>query len=246
MGLLQVAAINMAMAFLTKTGGVFPKERAIVDRVCAKGSHALGPYLLSKVLAEIPVGAAFPLLFGTILYPMARLRPTLSRFSIFLKWDISEVVSRSRGLKLSDPNNFEVVTGQLVIEEHELTILERGCVQVVGAVGLVADEGEDFRGGVCTMNANVDVVGIEYSTEIGGNILTDPRTPGSKMHNGLHGGQVGEDYAGSCQQSMPKCSIPIGQNGCNHVGPFDAEVTMEDSVKIEIITGLRNEVAHLK
>ncbi|CAK9154785.1 unnamed protein product [Ilex paraguariensis] len=83
MGLLQVAAINTAMAALTKTVGVFPKERAIVDRERAKGSYVLGPYLLSKLIAEIPVGAAFPLLFGTILYPMARLHPTLSRFGKF-------------------------------------------------------------------------------------------------------------------------------------------------------------------
>ncbi|XP_010243793.1 PREDICTED: ABC transporter G family member 7 [Nelumbo nucifera] len=83
MGLLQVAAINTAMAALTKTVGVFPKERAIVDRERAKGSYALGPYLLSKLLAEIPVGAAFPLLFGGILYPMAHLHPTLSRFGKF-------------------------------------------------------------------------------------------------------------------------------------------------------------------
>lgn len=77
--LVQVAAINTAMAALTKTVGVFPKERAIVDRERAKGSYLLGPYLLSKLLAEIPVGAAFPLLFGTILYPMTRLHPTMSR-----------------------------------------------------------------------------------------------------------------------------------------------------------------------
>lgn len=83
MGLLQVAAINTAMAALTKTVGVFPKERAIVDRERAKGSYVLGPYLLSKLLAEIPVGAAFPLLFGAVLYPMARLHPTLSRFGKF-------------------------------------------------------------------------------------------------------------------------------------------------------------------
>lgn len=68
------------MAALTKTVGVFPKERAIVDRERAKGSYALGPYLLSKLLAEIPVGAVFPLMFGTILYPMARLHPSLSRW----------------------------------------------------------------------------------------------------------------------------------------------------------------------
>ncbi|OMO88104.1 ABC transporter-like protein [Corchorus olitorius] len=83
MGLLQVAAINTAMAALTKTVGVFPKERAIVDRERAKGSYPLGPYLLSKLIAEIPVGAAFPLIFGTVLYPMARLHPTLSRFGKF-------------------------------------------------------------------------------------------------------------------------------------------------------------------
>ncbi|TYK09164.1 ABC transporter G family member 7 isoform X1 [Cucumis melo var. makuwa] len=83
MGLLQVAAINTAMAALTKTVGVFPKERAIVDRERAKGSYTLGPYLLSKLLAEIPIGAAFPLVFGAILYPMARLNPSVSRFGKF-------------------------------------------------------------------------------------------------------------------------------------------------------------------
>ncbi|PPD81037.1 hypothetical protein GOBAR_DD22037 [Gossypium barbadense] len=79
----QVTAINTAMAALTKTGGVFPKERAIVDRERAKGSYALGPYLLSKLIAEIPVGAAFPLMFGAVLYPMAHLHPTFSRFGKF-------------------------------------------------------------------------------------------------------------------------------------------------------------------
>ncbi|XP_044493897.1 ABC transporter G family member 7 isoform X2 [Mangifera indica] len=83
MGLLQVTAINTAMAALTKTVGVFPKERAIVDRERAKGSYTLGPYLLSKLIAEIPVGAAFPLMFGAVLYPMARLHPSLSRFGRF-------------------------------------------------------------------------------------------------------------------------------------------------------------------
>lgn len=83
MGLLQVAAINTAMAALTKTVNVFPKERQVVDRERAKGSYALGPYLLSKLIAEIPVGAAFPLVFGTILYPMARLNPAVERFGQF-------------------------------------------------------------------------------------------------------------------------------------------------------------------
>ncbi|KAF3431685.1 hypothetical protein FNV43_RR26417 [Rhamnella rubrinervis] len=60
-----------------------PEGRAIVDRERLKGSYALGPYLLSKLLAEIPIGAAFPLMFGAVLYPMARLHPALSRFGRF-------------------------------------------------------------------------------------------------------------------------------------------------------------------
>lgn len=83
MGLLQVTAINTALAALTKTVGVFLEERAIVYRERVKGSYALGPYLLFKLLAEIPVGAAFLLIFGIILYPMARLHPSISRFAEF-------------------------------------------------------------------------------------------------------------------------------------------------------------------
>lgn len=59
------------------------KKRAIVDRECAKGSYALGPYHFAKLLAEIPIGVVFPLVFGIILYPMARLHPSLLRFGIF-------------------------------------------------------------------------------------------------------------------------------------------------------------------
>ncbi|EFJ09064.1 ATP-binding cassette transporter [Selaginella moellendorffii] len=83
MGLLQVAAVNTAMAALTKTVNVFPKERAIVDRERAKGSYGLAPYLAAKLIAEMPIGAAFPLLFGAILYPMARLHPSAKRFGSF-------------------------------------------------------------------------------------------------------------------------------------------------------------------
>ncbi|KAK2407069.1 ABC-2 type transporter family protein [Trifolium repens] len=79
----QVAAINTAVAALCMTAGVFPKERSIVDRERAKGSYSLGPYLLSKLMAETPIRAAFSLLFGVVLYPMAQLHPTLVRFGKF-------------------------------------------------------------------------------------------------------------------------------------------------------------------
>ncbi|TYH31477.1 hypothetical protein ES288_A01G176500v1 [Gossypium darwinii] len=114
MGLLQVTAINTAMAALTKTVGVFPKERAIVDRERAKGSYALGPYLLSKLIAEIPVGAAFPLMFGAVLYPMARLHPTFSR--AFQGLCINEFT----GLKFDCQNSFDVQTGEQALYRYSL------------------------------------------------------------------------------------------------------------------------------
>ncbi|KAI9088684.1 hypothetical protein K1719_029798 [Acacia pycnantha] len=99
--LLQVAAINTAMATLTKAVGVFPKERAIVNIERAKGSYSLSPYLFSKLLAEIPIGAAFPLMFGAVLYPKARLHPTLLSFfapDIMRKQDLI-IHETSRGKK---------------------------------------------------------------------------------------------------------------------------------------------------
>ena len=75
----QVGAINAAMSSLVKTLNVFPKERAIVSRERAKGSYAAAPYFLSKLAAESPIGALFPLLFAAIVYPAAGLHPKLSR-----------------------------------------------------------------------------------------------------------------------------------------------------------------------
>lgn len=83
MGLLQVAAINTAMSALTKTVNVFPKERSIVQREQAKGSYSLAPYLIAKLVAEAPVSAAFPLVFGAVVYPMTNLNPSLERFLTF-------------------------------------------------------------------------------------------------------------------------------------------------------------------
>ncbi|CAI5531252.1 unnamed protein product [Closterium sp. Naga37s-1] len=84
MGLLQVAAINTAMASITKTLNVFPKERQIVDRERAKGAYAVGPYFLSKLVAELPVTAFFPALFSVVCYPMTGLHRTIPRFLKFM------------------------------------------------------------------------------------------------------------------------------------------------------------------
>lgn len=83
-GLLQVCAVNAAMSSVVKTLGIFPKERVIVQRERAKGAYALLPYFLSKLAAELPSSAAFPLLFGAVVYPCCGLHPSLPRFAKFL------------------------------------------------------------------------------------------------------------------------------------------------------------------
>lgn len=77
--LLQVGAINAAMSSLVKCLNVFPKERAIVQRERSKASYGVAPYFFSKLAAESPIGAFFPLLFASIVYPAAGLHPRLSR-----------------------------------------------------------------------------------------------------------------------------------------------------------------------
>lgn len=84
MGLLQVAAINTAMSSLIKTLNVFPRERTIVSAERAKKTYHVLPYFAAKLVAELPVGALFPLLFGVVVYPLTGLNPKPSRFAKFL------------------------------------------------------------------------------------------------------------------------------------------------------------------
>ena len=83
LGLLQVSAINTAMAALMKTLTAFTSEKVVVDRERASGAYGVLPYLAAKLVAELPVGAFFPLAFGAVAYPMTGLHPTLDRFGTF-------------------------------------------------------------------------------------------------------------------------------------------------------------------
>lgn len=84
LGLLQVTAVNAAMASVTKMLNVFPPERTIVTRERAKGSYGVLPYFLAKIMAEVPIGALFPAVFGLIVYPMCGLNPNPCRFGKFM------------------------------------------------------------------------------------------------------------------------------------------------------------------
>lgn len=84
LGLLQVIAVNAAMASVTKMLNVFPPERTIVTRERAKNSYGVFPYFLAKLLAEVPIGALFPAVFGLVVYPMCGLNPDPRRFGKFM------------------------------------------------------------------------------------------------------------------------------------------------------------------
>ncbi|GMH35135.1 hypothetical protein BSKO_03003 [Bryopsis sp. KO-2023] len=84
LGLLQVSAINTAMASVTKMLNVFPPERTIVTRERAKNSYGVFPYFLAKLIAEVPIGALFPAAFGAIVYPMCGLNKDPRRFAKFM------------------------------------------------------------------------------------------------------------------------------------------------------------------
>lgn len=84
MGLLQVCTINSAMTALVKTLNVFPKESVLVNRERVRGSYSVFEYFVSKLVAEMPVSAFFPLVFSSILYPMVQLSGGVSRIAKFL------------------------------------------------------------------------------------------------------------------------------------------------------------------
>ena len=84
LGLLQVAAVGTAMSSLIKTLNVFPRERSIVSRERARASYPVLPYLVSKLAAELPIGAVFPAIFGAIVYPATGLNQRWSRFARYL------------------------------------------------------------------------------------------------------------------------------------------------------------------
>lgn len=84
MGLLQVCTINAAMTALVKTLNVFPKESVLVNRERVRGSYSVFEYFASKLVAEMPISAFFPLVFSSILYPMVRLSGGPSRVGKFL------------------------------------------------------------------------------------------------------------------------------------------------------------------
>ena len=67
----------------SQTLNVFPKEKTLVGRERARAGYGMLPYLLSKLAAELPIGALFPVLFAALVYPATGLRPSPQHFASF-------------------------------------------------------------------------------------------------------------------------------------------------------------------
>lgn len=68
-------------------------EKTLVGRERARAGYGVLPYLLSKLAAELPVGALFPALFGCLVYPATGLNPQPRRFGTFLGVLVLEAMS---------------------------------------------------------------------------------------------------------------------------------------------------------
>lgn len=86
---MQVVAVYTAQTALFKTINMFAPEKQLVRAERTKGSYGAAPYFISKVLADLPVAALYPLVFSSIVYPMANLQPKVprplhSKYQLFL------------------------------------------------------------------------------------------------------------------------------------------------------------------
>ncbi|CAM9629598.1 unnamed protein product [Hapterophycus canaliculatus] len=67
------------MSTVSKTLVTFPKEAAIVKAERSLNMYTVLPYVLSKILAELPLTALFPSVSGVVMYRMTGLHPKRDR-----------------------------------------------------------------------------------------------------------------------------------------------------------------------
>jgi len=83
-GLLSLVAIGAGNLAIASTIRTFPKEKTIVQADRAKQLYGVGPYFLSKVVAEAPLSALLSAMGGVLLYPLVGLQRKPDKFFNFL------------------------------------------------------------------------------------------------------------------------------------------------------------------
>ena len=96
--LLSYASINMAMLALMKTIDMLGRERPVVGRERARNLYGAAEYLVAKLIAEVPLDAAFAAGFGCAL--KARLGLAMPTATLVATLSLTAAASAALGLAL--------------------------------------------------------------------------------------------------------------------------------------------------
>jgi len=84
---------------MASTIRAFPKEKSLIKDEQESVLFNTVPYFLAKALAEIPVSAGLSCLFSGLVYPLAGLNPSISKFLRFMGiTSLCSVASQSVGM----------------------------------------------------------------------------------------------------------------------------------------------------
>ncbi|CAL5356437.1 unnamed protein product [Camellia sinensis] len=170
------------------------------------------------------------------------------RFPRFLRWDAGELLSTSQGLKLSETNKFEVIMDELIVQAHEVSMLEGEGMLGEGNVGLVEEEGGKVTGLAVSGTAEVavKVEGRSHDKQCSGSILKEDVNVPFGMPSLERGGVSSEVVDEGDGKFLPPFSSPTGKGNCGHVGSRSPDFITVDVGDSKIIMELKNEVDRLK
>ncbi|KAI8024824.1 hypothetical protein LOK49_LG02G00259 [Camellia lanceoleosa] len=141
------------------------------------------------------------------------------RFPRFLRWDVVEVISSCQSLRLADPNNFDVITEELVMQAHEIAILE----------------GRGLRGGLNVGLVDDDCEGVQ----------NEPCSPAYVVRESERGGVSGEGVEVEDGEFIDPCRCPKGHNSSEKLGADSPCIRICDAGDSKIVMELRQEVERL-
>ncbi|CAL5359617.1 unnamed protein product [Camellia sinensis] len=170
------------------------------------------------------------------------------RFPRFLRWDVGELISTSQGVKLSETNKFEVITDELIVQAHEVSMLEGKGMLGEGNVGLVEEEGGKVTGLAVSGTAAVavKVEGRSHGKQCSGSIHKEDVNVTFVMRSLERGGVSSEVVDGGDGKFLPPFSSPTGKSNCGHVGSRSPDFITVDAGESKIVMELKNEVDRLK
>ncbi|KAI7995225.1 Protein NPG1 [Camellia lanceoleosa] len=168
------------------------------------------------------------------------------KFPKFLRWDVGEMISRCQTLKLSDPNKFDVITDELVIQADEMAILEGRCLIGDVKVGLFEDDGVKETEVDGSGFARVNLEGRSYGKQCEGGVENDSWDAAYVIRYSDRGGVSGEGVEEGDGEFLRSDRSPKGHNSSEFVSPGSPHISNYDAGDSKIVMELKEEVERLK